>query len=478
MKPILRNSIFMALFNIFGRGSGFIRYALLVGFLSEVHFGIITYAFYVGRLGRTFMDGGLDNLISRDGARNYEKVPTYYIHGLFLKGILAAVFFIGVFFYLYSFRSLSLFELGVVYAALCGSAMLSFTGVIRSCFTAIERMEFVFYTNLPVRLTSLILLFIVLWFTLPLPFAAGAVSMENLLWFGLLGYFSLRFFSIKNCAFSWKTVRYMVSESWSLAAYGFFNVFYMSLDVMMIEYLMGSRKAVAPYTYASQLLEGITMLITGYLIAIYPVLSRYYQTNEEAYQRLFRQSVMILWSCTISASVLLSFWSYEWMNFIKETGVIPGQVLVALAVNLNFSLLNTLFIALFTTRNRQRWLVLFTGLAVLISFLSNWYLIPIFQQPGGAYATLFTQFILFTMMFGVAKRLFVIPFPIKKPTQILAVSLLCGFLIRLIPSLYILFVPFLYVGLLLCCIRIFDIFTKEEIRRIKNAFKREKDESV
>ncbi|RJP26457.1 MAG: flippase [Candidatus Omnitrophota bacterium] len=472
MKPILKNSIFMALFNIFGRASGFIRYALLVAFLSESHFGIITYAFYIGRLGRTFIDGGLDNLISRDGARNYDAIPSYHLHGLLLKSILAAIFFLAVFVYLFQVRGLPLFEMGVVYAALCGSALLSFTGVTRSCFTAIERMEYIFYTNLPARFLSIVFLFFALWYSLPLAFAAAAVSIENLLWFFLLGYCSLRYFSLIGARISWPTVRYMLSESWSLAAYGFFNVFYLSLDVMMIEYLMGGREAVAPYTYASQLLEGVTMLITGYLIAIYPVLSRYYNSDEAAYQKLFHQSVIVLLSCTIPLTFLLGLWSYEWMNLIKETGAISSHVLRILAVNLNFSLFNTLLIAVFTTRNRQRWLVLFTAFAVLISFLSNWILIPLFGQPGGAYATLFSQFILLVMMTGVAKHLFTLSFPMKKPIQIFFVSLLCGVGLAWIPRIPPLLIPLLYLGLFMSLIRLFGIFTKEELHKIRRAFQR------
>ncbi len=472
MIPLVRNSIFMTLFNIFGRASGFIRYILLVGFLTELNFGIITFAFSFGRIGRHFMDGGLDNLISRDGARNYEKIPLFYIHGLVIKFTLAVLFFSGSFVYLHYFRQLPFYEMLVVYVALIGSAMLSFTGVIRSCFTAIEQMQFIFYTNLPVRLFSIILLFLALWFSLPLAFAAGAVSIENLLWLLLLGGLSLRFFSISNLRFSFSVVRSMLAESWPLAAYGFFNIFYLSLDVLMIEYIMGDRIHVAPYTYASQLLEGVTMLITGYLIAIFPVLSRLHNTDEAAYQRLFHQSVVLLLGCTIPVSVLLGLWSHEWMNLIKETGSISGKVLGILSVNLNLSLLNTLMIAVFTSRNRQRWLVLFTGMAVIISFISNWFLIPIYAQPGGAYATLFSQFVLFITMVSIGKSLFTLQFTLLKPLLILFLSMISGLIIRIIPGIPLLLIPFLYVGLLAGLIHVTGVFSKEEIQRFIKAFKR------
>ncbi len=444
MKPIIRNSVFMSLFNIFGRASGMIRYVLLVTFLSTAGYGLITYALNVGKLARHFIDGGLDNLISRDGARDHEKVSSYYLHGLIMKAILALLFFSGAFFYLKWVRHLSWNELAVVYLCLSGSAMVSMNGIIRSCFTAIERMEYVFYTNFPSRLLALILLFIVLWLSLPLIFVAFSISSEFFIWFVLLGMVSLRFFSFKNVRVRWSMFKYMILESWPLALYGFFNVFYMALDVVMIEYIMGDPESVAPYTYASQLVEGFTLLLSGYLIAIYPVLSRYHIQDREAYNRLFKQSTNLLLAYTIPLSVLLSLWSDGWMGLIPKATHVTAEVLGILALNLNLSILNTLIIIVFTSCNRQRWLVLFTGLAVLISLFSNWFLIHAYQQTGAAYASLLSQSMLLLVMGSVAKKMFHLPYPIKKPLGLLLVSMLAALVTKLIPSLHFLLIPIAY----------------------------------
>lgn len=472
MSSILRNSIFMGLFNLFGRASGLIRYWLLVAFLSKADYALITYSFYVGRLGRHFMDGGLDNLISRDGAREHGKIANYLFHGLLLKAILGAVFFGSVFFYLAFTRGKSWSELGVIYISLAGSAMLSMTGVLRSGFTAVERMEYVFYTNLPARMISIFVLFLAVYFSLPLAAAAGAVSLENFIWFYLLASAGLRYFSFLTPV-SFSTIKYMLAESWSLALYGFFNVFYLSLDVMMIEYLMGGDEAVAPYTYASLLIEGVTMMVSGYLIAIYPALSRYYQEDETAYRALFRQSVIVLLSITVPISVLLAGWSYGWMNFIRETGLVSSQVLAVLAATLNLSVLNTLVIVVFTSRNRQRWLVAFTGGAVLISFLTNWIMIVWYGQVGAACASFLSQLILLIAMGWIAWRLFDLPIPAGKAGGILLVSLLAGGITRLIPGLHLLIVPFVYGILLLGLARLLGVMTPEELSRIMNAVRRQ-----
>ncbi|MEW6236918.1 MAG: flippase [Candidatus Omnitrophota bacterium] len=471
MKPIVRNSVFMSLFNIFGRATGIIRYLLLAAFLSTPDYGLINFALNIGKLGRHFMDGGLDNLISRDGARDHEKVPTYCLHGLAVKSALGLLFFVGIFFYLKGTRGKSWSELAVIYACLSGSAMVAFAGVIRSCFTAIERMEYVFYTNLPSRLISLLSLFIILWYSWPLVLTSFSISLEFFIWFLLLAIVSFRFFSYSSIKLTLPTFRYMFLESWPLALYDFFNTFYMTLDVMMIEYMMGGSDPVAPYAYASQLVEGFTLLLTGYLIAIYPVLSRYHETDDDAYRRLFEKSVILLLAYTLPLTFLLGIWSSEWMSLIPKAEPLTGDVLRILIINLNLSMLNTLVIIVFTSRNRQRWLALFTGLAVVISFLTNWVFIRWYEQVGAAFASLLSQLALFLIMSAAGRRLFALSFPLRKPLEILGISALAGFSAWIIPFKTIFLIPFFYGAFLLLYAYLFGVFTLAELRRWRSALK-------
>jgi O-antigen/teichoic acid export membrane protein len=463
----------MSLFNIFGRASGVLRYFLLVAFLSEANFALITYAFKFGSLARAFIDGGLDNLLTRDCARNYDRLSSYGFNGLVIKFILSLIFLGSGFFYLHDARDMSRYQIGVVYAAACGSMLLSFAGIIRSGFTAIERMEYVFYTNLPARALSILLLFGALYLALPLYYAALAVSFENALWLVLLWVMSLRFFTLSPVNFSLRHIYFMVRESLPLAVYSFFTIFYLSLDVLMIEYIMGDPKYVAPYGYASLLIEGINMLLTGYIIAVYPTFSRLFEQNEAAYQRLFRMSFNLLLAATIPASVLLSFWSYGWMNFIRETGDLSGNILQVLTLNLSLNMLNTLLIMVYTSRNQQGWLVLFASTTLIISFVSNWFLIRWFGQLGAAWATFLSQLTMLIIMGISARRMFALHYPWQKPGRMLLVSLLAGGLTWLIPHLYLLLVPFVYGGLLLFFIWLFRIVTAEEWQEWRKALRKE-----
>lgn len=473
-NSILRNSIFMGLFNLFGRASGFIRYVLLVGLLTEADFDLVALAFGFGRIGRHFMDGGLDNLVSRDGARDPGKLPAFHANALALKMALAAVFFACAHLYLGLVLEKTWREIGVIYIALLGSALTSLAGVIRSCFTAIERMEYILYTNLPSRAASIALLALFLWLALPLEWVMFAVSLENALWFVLLGSISLRFFPPAFKSVSRSSVRYMVSESWTLALYGFFNIFYLSLDVIMIDYFLGAKRenAVAPYSYASLLVEGVTLLLTSYFVAVYPALSRLYVTDFAAYQTLFRRSFTALLTFTIPVSVLMGAWADLWMNAVKETPPVTTTVMQILSANLNLSMLNTFLIVVFTSCNRQRLLVLFTAIAVTVSFSLNCLLIVAYEQPGAAMASLISQAALLIIMGAFARRLLRLGFPPKKPLALMALSLIAAGLAQWVPgvpraaepALYLLALPAMAVG--------FGVYSTAEVRRLLGLFRK------
>lgn len=406
MNPIIRNSIAMGLLNVFGRASGFLRYLILIAFLSPADFALITYGFAVGRVARHFMDGGLDYLLAREGAREQSRIAPYYINSLMLKLLLGLVFFLAGYLYLALFQSLSVSALLVIYTSMLGSAFLSLSGITRSGFAALERMEYILYANIPARFLSVTLLLVGLWLGMPVWGAAATVALEGILWFVLLLWMLCRFLPMSPSALSVQTSVTLVRKSWPLALYSFFNVLYLNLDVIMIQALMGSMDAVAPYTYASHFIEGLGILLGSYLAAAYPAFSRLYTTNIDGFRKLFRQSLYVLLLATLPVSVLLGIWADRAFLLLGIDDPVTVVVMRLLSVTLLFSVINTLLIVLFMAGDRTRWLIGFTGAGVLLALASNALLIPRFDQVGAAWATLITQVLVFISLSISVARVF------------------------------------------------------------------------
>ena len=158
MWRLFRNTVFMALFSFIARAAGLVRYVFLVSFLTDAQFGVLKLATDIGGIGRAFMDGGLDQLVSRDGARNPEHLGGYFWTAFVIKLTLAVVF-LGISpFVLLQFMTREQVGVAMVYAVII--ITLSLAGIARSSFTALERMEYVFYSSMPSRLISLVMVFL------------------------------------------------------------------------------------------------------------------------------------------------------------------------------------------------------------------------------------------------------------------------------------------------------------------------------
>ncbi len=154
------------------------------------------------------------------------------------------------------------------------------------------------------------------------------------------------------------------------------------------------------------------------------------------------------------------------MGLIPQNDPVSGTVLGLLCISLNVSILNTLLIIVFTSRNRQKWLILFSGGAVGLSFITNWILIPHYAQAGAAWATLLSQCVLFAAMAYTARRIFHLRFPFAKPLGILSVCLFSGGVLWMIPGIPLWAIPFLYALLLFGSARVSGVLTREEIQAI------------
>lgn len=473
MKTIIRNTVFMNLFNIFGRASGLIRYVLLVYFLSDPGYALITFGFSAGRLCRHVMDWGLDHYITREGAREQERLSEFFWNGLALKSAWGAVFFIAAFFYLYGARGLSPYELLVVYISLTGSAMLSLAGVMRSVFAAVERMEYIFFTNAPARTVSVLLLAAALAFDAPLALAAAAVAAEPLLWLAGMAWMLGRTAPPGRPAWSQKRAWAMSVESWPLALFGFFQIVYLSLDVIMIEALLGGRDAVAPYTLASLLVEGVTLLLSGYILAAFPAFSKLHPADEAGFKRLFTRSAAIVLAMSAPLSAMLAAWPGEWMNLLRNTDPVSAQVLAILALNLNLALINTFMIAVLTARNQQRLLVALTAAGAIVAFAGNWLLIPVHEHVGAAWATLGAQAVMFVLMSAICSIQFRLRFPLIRMAGVALSAFAAAWLAKLAPLPHVLLAPPLYGLLFAALIFAFRIITIDDLRRMKAAIDRD-----
>ncbi|HPA45370.1 MAG TPA: flippase [bacterium] len=474
MRRIIRNTIFMSLFGIIARGAGLIRYVFLVTFLSNEAFGILKLATDIGGVARAFMDGGLDQLVSRDGARRPDQLARFFWTACFLKILLAILFFAVAPFLLLRFMTPSSVWVAMIYSGFV--VALSLAGIARSAFTALERMEYIFYTNTPSRIIGLGVTFVCLLVGAPLGIVASAMGSENVLWLVLLMVYMVRLVSLARPRIDLREAGWMMSESWPMALYGFFTTLYLRLDTLMLKWLLPQGTAlenIGIYGKAQYPVEGLSLLLTGYIIAVFPVFSRLQVEDRQAFASLFRRSTVLLMGITIPVSIMMAGWADGWLSLFpnKAEGSVP--ILAILAMTLNFSLLNVFIITAFTACDRQRWLVLFTCLTVAVSFISNYVMIPILGNLGAAFASLGSQVFLFAVMLTILWTEVGIAPPVGRWLGLLVSGNLAGlFCDWLLPPGWVLVLPVPYLGSFLLIAFVLRVIRREDIEWLRRTLRR------
>lgn len=473
MRRFIRNTIFMTLFSVIARASGLVRYVFLVTFLTDAQFGVLKLATDIGGVGRAFMDGGLDQLVSRDGARHPERLARFFWTAVLLKILVAIIFIVVAPCILLQF--MTRFQVGVAMIYTGFIVALSLAGVVRSSFTALERMEYIFYTNAPSRIVGLVVIFFVLAVGAPLGFVAVGMGLEHILWLVLLLIPLVRFVPLGRPRVSLGEARWMVSESWPMALYGFFTILYLRLDTLMLRWLLPSGSAienVGVYGKAQYPIEGISLLLTAYIIAVFPVFSRLQLEDRAAFASLFRRSTVLLAGITLPLSIVLGGWADGWLSLFpnKSPGSVP--ILSILSITLNFSLLNVFLITIFTACDRQRWLVLFTFLTVAVSFLSNLVMIPILGNSGAAFASLGSQVFLFVVMLIILWAEVGITPPTWKWLGLLVSANFAGlFCFWLLPPGWVLLLPFPFLACYGVCVLVLGVVKREDIQLLRRALR-------
>lgn len=467
MTRLFRNTLFMLMLNIFGRASGFVRYLLLAHFLvDDETFGLVYLALNFSGIGRHFMDGGLDNLVTRDGARRKDLLPTYTATALAIKATLAVVFIVLTFAYV-GWRGFDSQESLTFVVAVVFVSALSLTGVLRSGFSALERMEYVFYTYSPCRLAALVLVTAALLSSYPLWVIVACVHSENLIWFALCFYFIHRFYRVADGTCSWGTAIAMLKESWPLAVYGFFNILYLRLDALMLEWLVG-MKDTGIYGKSQYLVEGVTLIVSGYIVAVYPVFSRLYKRDEERFRALYTQSMAVIVAVVLPASVMLGGFADVWAELIPRAKGGMEQLLPLLAWTMVSAISNSFLISIFTARDCQRWLVGFLLLAVVISFGSNYLLIPVYRTLGAAAASLLSQGVLLATMLVVLRGRMGLSPPLARWGLALVGCMAALFVARLLPDSLRYLRPILFGVLAPVSLLALRVVGMDDIRKFRN----------
>jgi O-antigen/teichoic acid export membrane protein len=376
-----------------------------VRYLGAAGFGILAFALAFTSIFGVISDFGLQQLTIREVARDRSLSSKYLANISGMKIILVTVTF-GLIALTINILGYPKQTINVVYLLGLSIIVNSFNTMFYSIFQAHERME---YQSLGQVLNGALMLGGVVF---AMQFDFKVIGFASLYFITSIIVFVYCFFIFRmkftNHFYTW--YRQMIERDWYFwratvkqalpfgLALTFVTIFYWINSIMLS--LMKGDAMVGWYNAAYRMVLILLFIPQSFIAAIYPAMSKFYNTSQEYLQLSFEKSFKYLaiigipigvGTTLLAKRLILLIFGAEYMNSIIVLQIIVwSSVLIFVSIP---------FGNLFNCLNKQVIVTKITGLCVLINVILNLILIPEFSLVGTSIATVMTEFISLILSF-------------------------------------------------------------------------------
>jgi O-antigen/teichoic acid export membrane protein len=196
---------------------------------------------------------------------------------------------------------------------------------------------------------------------------------------------------IRNWFFDIKLSFSLLKDSWPLILSSIVIVFYMKIDQIMIQNLLGSE-AVGYYAAAIKLSEP-WYFIPGVIVGtLYPMIVKTKEYSEKKYNELMiKIYASMIWTAIIIGT-LISFFSSEIVSLVFSNTYMESQKVLIIHIWASiFVYIGIISSKWFIIENLQKYSFYRTLAGLVINIILNYILIPHYGIEGAAIATLFSQ---------------------------------------------------------------------------------------
>ena len=369
-------------------------------YLGTEGFGILSLALSITAITGIFADLGLGSLTVREVARDKSLTTKYFSNTLVIKFLLSfltiGITILMVYFFKYPEPVTT-----VIYIITFSMLINVFSGLIGSIFQAYESME---YMSICTILNSVLMLggtLIGLSYQLDILFFATVYVIANIL--TLISYIIIYIwkFSLPKIEVDLSFWKPTLKEALPFGIAGIFVIIYYQIDSIMLS-VMSGNEAVGLYNAAYRLIFIFLALYNVYIIAIFPVMSSFFETSKESLRFAFERSFKYLLIISLPLTVGTTLIANKIILLVYGPSYLPSVLALQVLIwTIIFMFLNGLAGNLLGATNRQPVVTKITGLGAVLNILMNLILIPKFGFIGASAATVFTEFLILPMMMYV-----------------------------------------------------------------------------
>ena len=216
-------------------------------------------------------------------------------------------------------------------------------------------------------------------------FAWCMALLMALIWPILKGYLSWPSFNFKGEFFRASMVFLTIDVA---------TIFYFRSDIVMLEYFGGIKGEVGQYSAAYRILEGVILLATP--VAQIAFRSLRLRQGQKIFFNLLGRLVLFMLLVSIVISLIGAYFSKDFMLIVfGEEYYLAGKLLPLLLFAMLFILPNYILTQGAIAINKEISYAKIVVLVALLNIVLNLWLIPDFGARGAAWATIFSEGVLF-----------------------------------------------------------------------------------
>jgi O-antigen/teichoic acid export membrane protein len=241
---------------------------------------------------------------------------------------------------------------------------------------------------------------------------------------------------------------------------------------------MVGNEVVGWYNAAYRLIFIFISLYSVYMVSIFPIMSRFYETSKKSIKLVYERSFKFLLIISLPLAVFTTLMADKIILIIYGTGYIPSIIALQILIwSIVFMFVNNLSLNLLGSVNRPLVVAKIIASGAIINIILNILLIPKFSYIGSSAATVITELVMIPIFIHILLRTGYAETNafIKDLPKILLCNVVMAVIIIYIKNFNILLtilIAFLVYVLMIYLTKTLD---SEDFMLIKNLFKRNKN---
>lgn len=361
-------------------------------YLGPEQFGTLSYALAIVAIFMAVSRLGMESILVRDIAKNPDQSQAYMstAFGLMLLAAIAGLAIVSSLIYFIETDFNTQIYIWIIATGILFQTLLvidyNFQAQVKAKYSSMAK-------SIALGLASFIKIYLVL-IEADLFYFAIAYAIDHLIIGMILIFIHLhkkQYSFLKG--FNRSLIKPLLKSAWPMVLSAAAFMLYAKTDQIMIRHFLDMHQ-LGLYAAAAKIFEGWVMIPFVLIISLMPLIVKLKKQN----QNIYTKGIILLFRVFMITSVLVAILFY----FIAESlinllyGVefkSSANVLVILMWAAVFTTVGTLTARYLVVEGKETKLLLMTVTGLIINFILNWFLIPVYEIEGAAFASLMSLFI-------------------------------------------------------------------------------------